>query len=50
MFQLTSFIAKGFTKLTRADFETAQMLNYRIKLLAIGKKTGNRTRCASTRP
>ncbi|MEZ4628374.1 MAG: homoserine dehydrogenase [Eubacteriales bacterium] len=33
---------EGITKLTRADFETAQMLNYRIKLLAIGKKTGNR--------
>ncbi len=33
---------EGITKLTKADFETAQMLNYRIKLLAIGKKTGNR--------
>ncbi len=33
---------EGITKLTKADFETAQMLNYRIKLLAIGKKEGNR--------
>ncbi|MPM91479.1 Homoserine dehydrogenase [bioreactor metagenome] len=33
---------EGITKLTPADFETAQLLNYRIKLLAIGKKDGNR--------
>jgi homoserine dehydrogenase len=33
---------EGITKLTKADFETAQLLNYRIKLLAIGKKESNR--------
>ncbi len=33
---------EGITKLTKSDFETAQLLNYRIKLLAIGKKEGNR--------
>lgn len=33
---------EGITKLTPADFETAQMLGYTIKLLAIGKKDGNR--------
>ena len=33
---------EGITKLTRADFETAKLLGYEIKLLAIGKKEGNR--------
>ena len=33
---------EGITKLTKADFETAQLLGYQIKLLAIGKKEGNR--------
>ncbi len=33
---------EGITKLTKADFETAQLLGYKIKLLAIGKKDGNR--------
>ena len=33
---------EGITKLTKADFETAQLLGYKIKLLAIGKKNGNR--------
>lgn len=33
---------EGITKLTPADFETARLLNYTIKLLAIGKKDGNR--------
>lgn len=33
---------EGITKLTKADFETAQLLGYKIKLLAIGKKEGNR--------
>lgn len=33
---------EGITKLTKADFETAQLLDYRIKLLAIGKKDGNK--------
>jgi homoserine dehydrogenase len=33
---------EGIAKLTKADFETAQMLNYRIKLLAIGKKEGSK--------
>ena len=33
---------EGITKLTKADFETAKLLGYRIKLLAIGKKEGNR--------
>ena len=31
---------EGITKLSRADFEAAKLLGYRIKLLAIGKKTG----------
>ena len=31
---------EGITKLTKADFETAALLDYRIKLLAIGKETG----------
>ena len=33
---------EGITKLTPADFETARLLNYTIKLLAIGKKDGSR--------
>ncbi len=33
---------EGITKLTQADFDTARLLGYRIKLLAIGKKDGNR--------
>jgi homoserine dehydrogenase len=33
---------EGITKLTKADFETAQLLGYQIKLLAIGKKEGPR--------
>lgn len=33
---------EGITKLTKEDFETATMLGYKIKLLAIGKKEGNR--------
>ncbi len=33
---------EGITKLTPADFETARLLGYTIKLLAIGKKEGNR--------
>lgn len=33
---------EGITKLTPADFETARLLNYTIKLLAIGKKDGNK--------
>ena len=33
---------EGITKLTKADFETAQLLGYKIKLLAIGKKQDNR--------
>ena len=33
---------EGITKLTKADFETAKLLGYEIKLLAIGKKTGPR--------
>ena len=39
---IESIYREGITKLTKADFETAQLLNYRIKLLAIGKKEGNR--------
>lgn len=33
---------EGITKLTPADFETARLLGYTIKLLAIGKKDGNK--------
>ncbi|MCE5187859.1 MAG: homoserine dehydrogenase [Eubacteriales bacterium] len=33
---------EGITKLTPADFETARLLGYTIKLLAIGKKAGKR--------
>lgn len=33
---------EGITQLTKADFETAKQLGYEIKLLAIGKKDGNR--------
>ncbi len=33
---------EGITKLTKADFDTARALGYRIKLLAIGKKQGTR--------
>lgn len=33
---------EGITKLTPADFEAANLLGYKIKLLAIGKKDGNR--------
>lgn len=33
---------EGITKLTKADFDAAKMLGYEIKLLAIGKKEGNR--------
>lgn len=32
---------EGITRLTKADFETARRLGYKIKLLAIGKKNGN---------
>ncbi len=32
---------EGITKLSKADFDTAAMLGYAIKLLAIGKKDGN---------
>ncbi|MDO4572703.1 MAG: homoserine dehydrogenase [Clostridia bacterium] len=33
---------EGITKLTPTDFETARLLDYRIKLLAIGKKAGRK--------
>lgn len=33
---------EGITKLTAADFDAARKLGYEIKLLAIGKKTGNK--------
>ena len=33
---------EGISNLTKADFETAKMLGYKIKLLAIGKKNGTR--------
>ncbi|MEG1525508.1 MAG: homoserine dehydrogenase [Clostridia bacterium] len=32
---------EGITKLTKADFDTAKLLGYKIKLLAIGKKQDN---------
>ena len=38
---IDSIHREGITRLTAADFDAARKLGYEIKLLAIGKKTGN---------